>query len=245
MSDSVQSMLDKLARFDTPTICNVIELFEVRPRNQGFMDHRIRSAFPEFPPMVGYACTASFRSDQPPRGGNVYGSLQAQLETFDQLPGPAVVVFQDLDDPAVGATFGEVMCSTYQAFGARGLITSGGGRDLEQVRALQFPVFTGSTICSHADCHILHIGVSVRVGGLTVDMGELLHGDANGVTQIPADIAAEVADVASEFVAAEAIVMDYVKGSGPKTPAEFGERMKGMSSAMLQLRQRVTRKRSS
>ncbi len=245
MSETVCAMLDKLAKFDTPTICNVIELFEVRPRNQGFMDHRIRSAYPEMAPMVGYACTASFRSDQPPAGGNVYGSLQAQLETFPHLPGPAVVVFQDLDDPPVGATFGEVMCSTYQAFGARGLITSGGGRDLEQVRALKFPVFTGSTICSHADCHILHVGVSVRVGGLTVRMGELLHGDANGVTQIPSEIAAEVADISDEFVAAEAIVMDYVKGPGPKSTTEFGERMKAMSAAMQALRKRVTRKPST
>lgn len=244
MSNAIHSMMKQLARFDTPTICNVIELFEVRPRNQGFMDHRIRSAFPEFAPMVGYACTACFRSDKPPVGGSVYGSLQSQLETFDQLPGPAVVVFQDLDDPAVGATFGEVMCSTYQAFGAQGLITSGGGRDLEQVRALKFPVFTGSTICSHADCHILHIGIPVRVGGLTVGMGELLHGDANGVTQIPHEIAAEVADIADEFVTAEAIVMDYVKGPGKKSTSEFGERMRGMSAAMQQLKQRVTRKKS-
>ncbi|MBA3572466.1 MAG: RraA family protein, partial [Pyrinomonadaceae bacterium] len=61
---------------------------------------------------------------------------------------PGVVVFQDLDDPPVGATFGEIMCSVYRAFGAAGLITSGGGRDLAQVRALGFPVFVGSTICS-------------------------------------------------------------------------------------------------
>lgn len=244
MSAAIHAMLEKLALYDTPTICNVIELFDVRPRNRGFMDHRIRSAFPEFAPMVGYACTASFRSDVPPQGGNVYGSLQSQLETFGQLPGPAVVVFQDLDDPAVGATFGEVMCSTYKAFGARGLVTSGGGRDLEQVRALTFPVFTGSTICSHADCHILHVGVPVRVGGLTVTMGELLHGDANGVTQIPHEIAAEVADISSEFIAAECIVMDYVKGPGDKSVAEFGERMKAMSAAMQQLRQRVSRKKA-
>ena len=67
---------------------------------------------------------------------------------MSQLDGPAVVVFQDLDNPAVGATFGEVMCSTYQAFGSAGLITSGGGRDLVQVREIGFPIFTGSTICS-------------------------------------------------------------------------------------------------
>ena len=46
--------LDKLRQFDTPTICNVIELFDVIPRNRGYMDGRIKSCFPELPPMVGF-----------------------------------------------------------------------------------------------------------------------------------------------------------------------------------------------
>jgi hypothetical protein len=61
--------LTKLARFDSPTICNVIELFDIRPRNRGYMDGRIKSSFPELPPIVGFACTAAFRSDAPPAGG--------------------------------------------------------------------------------------------------------------------------------------------------------------------------------
>ena len=63
-----QATLDKLAKFDSPSICNFIELFDVRPRNRGYMDHRVKSNFPELPPIVGYACTASFRSDAPPAG---------------------------------------------------------------------------------------------------------------------------------------------------------------------------------
>lgn len=238
---NANEILVKLRRYDTPTICNVIELFDIRPRNQGFMDQRIRCGFPEMEPMVGFACTSSFRSDQAPKTGDAYGSLQSQLGQFETLPGPAVVVFEDLDDPAVGATFGEVMCSTYQAFGAAGLITSGGGRDLEQVRALGFPVFTGATICAHAYCHILHVGLPVRVGGLTVDQGELLHGDANGVTQVPGEIAAEVADIADEFVKAESIVMDYVKSDEPKSIDEFAARTKEMASVVQKLRDRVSR----
>src|SRR5687768_6522520 len=138
-----QSVLDKLAKYDTPTICNIIELFDVLPRNRGYMDGRIKCAFPDFPPMVGYAATASFRSDAPPVGGDAYGSIDKQIELFAKLPGPAVVVFEDLDDPAVSATFGEVMCTCYQQFGSTGLITSGAGRDMEQVRAIKYPVFTG------------------------------------------------------------------------------------------------------
>jgi regulator of RNase E activity RraA len=168
--------------------------------------------------------------------------MEKQVENFAQLPGPAVVVFQDLDDPAVGATFGEVMCSTYKGFGSVGLITSGGGRDLQQVKALDYPVFTGSTICSHAYCHMLHIGLSVRVGGLVVNQGDLLHGDANGVTNIPLDIVNEVAEISGEFISAEKIVLDYVSGSGSKTADGLRASRKEFSAVVEKLAQRVRRK---
>ncbi|MCA9269613.1 MAG: RraA family protein [Planctomycetales bacterium] len=235
--------LAQLAKFDTPTICNVIELLEIRPQNVGYMNSAIRCAFPDFSPMVGFAATAQFRSDTPPASGSGYGGMSEQLELFERLPGPAVVVFQDVDDPPVGATFGEVMCSTYQAFGSVGLITSGAGRDLEQVRALGYPVFTNSTICSHGYNRILHIGEPVRVGGLMVSTGDLLHGDANGVTNIPVDMASEIAQIAAEFVALENIVMDYVKGSGAKTRPGCDQARGQFQSELKKLRARVTRKR--
>src|SRR6266404_885855 len=215
--------LSKLTKFDTPTICNVIELFDVRARNRGYMDGRIKCNFPEMPPIVGFACTASFRSDAPPAGGDAYGHIGAQLDQFGKLPGPPIVVFQDLDDPPAAAVFGEVMCSTYQGFGSVGLVTNGAGRDLEQVRALKYSVFTGSTVCSHGYCHMLHLGLPVRVGGLMVSQGDLLQGDPNGVTNIPIEIASEVADVAGEFLAAEELVMRYVKSPGEKSVARYNE----------------------
>ena len=237
------AVLAKLTKYDTPTICNIIELFDIRPRNRGYMDARVKSNFPEFPPIVGYACTAAFRSDAPPAGGDAYGSIQKQLDQFAALPGPAIVVFQDLDDPPAAAVFGEVMCSTYQSFGSVGLITNGAGRDLEQVRALKYSVFTGSTICSHGYCHMLHLGLPVRVGGLMVNHGELLHADANGVTNIPIEIAAEIAEVGDEFVAAEAIIMDYVKAPGKKDVAKFNELRKEFQAVSGKMQQRLSRKK--
>jgi len=234
-----QATLDKLAKFDTPTICNVIELFDIRPRNVGYMDGRVKCDFPELPPMVGFAATAQFRSDAPPSGGDAYGSLQGQLEQFAELPGPAVVVFQDADDPAVAAVFGEVMCSTYKAFGSAGLVTNGGGRDLEQVRELKYPVFTGNTICAHAYCHMLHLGLPVRVGGLMVNQADLLHGDANGVTNIPPQLASEIADIGDEFLDAEAIMLDYVKAPGDKSVAKFNELREEFQAVVAKLKARV------
>jgi regulator of RNase E activity RraA len=234
--------LDQLRRYDSPTICNVIELFEIRPDNTGYMDGRVRANFPELPPMVGFAATAQFRSAAPPVGGDGYGGLAEQLELFATLPGPAVVVFQDVDDPPVAAAFGEVMCSTYRAYHAAGILTNGAGRDLEQVRALKFPAFTGSTIVSHGCHQMLHIGMPVRIGGLMVYTGDLLHGDANGVTNIPPQIAAEVADAAAEFVALENIVMDYVKGAGEKTLEGFKQVRGQFQAELSSLKRRVSRK---
>jgi 4-hydroxy-4-methyl-2-oxoglutarate aldolase len=204
--------LDLLRKFDTPTVCNVVELFDHRPRTAGYMNGRIQACFPKLPPMVGYAATATFRSAFAPRTGSVYSGLAEQVAAFAELPGPAVVVFQDLDDPVASATFGEVMCTTYKAFGAVGLVTSGAGRDLDQVEGLNFPCFTNGTICAHGHCHIVQINVPVHVGGTPVHPGDLIHGDRNGVTTVPGELASTVAQACPEFIAAEAVVLDYLRG---------------------------------
>jgi hypothetical protein len=93
--------LDLLRHYDTPTVCNVIELFNIRPPNHGCMDQRIKACFAELPPMVGFAATATFRSASAARG-NAYADVTAQVDAFAQVSSPPVVVFQDLDIPSVG-----------------------------------------------------------------------------------------------------------------------------------------------
>lgn len=230
--------ISALQQFDTPTVCNVIELFNVRARSSGYMNRTINPCFPELPPMVGFASTATFRALSPPRDGDVYSSIDRQLEGLANIAGPPVIVFQDLDEPSAAATFGEVMCTTYQAFGCKGLITSGTGRDLDQVRALKFPAFTAGTCCSHGSCHILSVNVPVVVGGITVYPSDLLHGDCNGVTTIPLDIASEIPGICGEFMDAEKIVLDYVQSSQP-TPAGFTQARLGMSDAIQKIVGRI------
>lgn len=230
--------LEALRKYDTPTVCNVVELFDVRPRHLGYMDGRIKACYPRLPPMVGYASTATFRSAAPPRAGNVYSGLGEQVASFASLPGPAVVVFQDLDSPVAAATFGEIMCTTYKTFGAVGLITSGAGRDLDQVEALHFPCFTDGTICAHGYCHIPQIGVPVHVGGVMVNPGDLLHGDRNGVTTIPLEVAHLVADACAEYMAAEAVVLEYLK-AGRVDPKGFMAARKECGDRVAALEKRL------
>jgi regulator of RNase E activity RraA len=237
-----QQTLAKLCKYDTPTICNVIELFDVRPRSTGFMDARIVAAFPEMPPVVGFAATATFRASAAPRASEAYGSLDKQLERFVELSGAPIIVFQDLDSPCVAATFGEIMCTTYQAFGAVGLITSGAGRDLDQVRKIGFPVFTNGTICSHGYSSIPQIHIPVHVGGSAIYPDDLLHADCNGVTTIPKEIAAEIADVGDEYVAAEMLIIDAMRAERGNLKL-LRERQAESKNQMAKLRARVTRTR--
>jgi regulator of RNase E activity RraA len=204
------------------------------------MDARIAACFPDLPPAVGFAATAAFRASAPPRTGDSYATTAAQVERFGELSGPAFVVFQDLDDPAVAATFGEVMCTVYRAFGAVGLITSGAGRDLDQVRAIDFPVFTNGAICSHGYTQISQVHVPVRVGGVVIYPNDLLHADRNGVTTIPPEIVAELLDIADPFVAAEMVVLGAMREGAPSVE-RLREAQRESKAQIDRLRAQVSR----
>lgn len=215
-----QDVIAALARFDSPTICNTIELFDCRPRSVGALSPRIRAMYPELPPMVGYAVTLTARSAHPPAPAERSLGLLEQVAVFEATPAPRVVVIQDLDDPPLGAAYGEVMASTYQAYGCVGLVTNGLARDVLQVRDLRFPCFATGTSVSHAYCRILSAGQPVHVGGVTIRPGDLLHGDANGVTTIPLEIAEPLARAAAEFIAAENELIEAAKAR-PFRPDDY------------------------
>ena len=225
---------DILRRFDTPTVANAIELFDARPRAEGYLDGSIRALFPRLPPIVGFATTATFRSAEPAREGDVYAGFPDQIERFlAEVEPPRIVVFQDLDPVPAGATFGEVMCSAYKAFGCAGLITSGAARDLEQVERIAFPCFASSVVASHANCRLIDVNVPVSVGGVEIRPGDVLHADANGVTTIPRDLVGEIALASERFVEAETEVIEYLRGAAPTVD--------GLRAAQSRCRERFAR----
>lgn len=233
--------LTELARFDTPTVCNAIELFGVRSASAGYLDRRIAACFPDLPPMVGYAVTATFRSAAPPRGGD-RSPAAGLLQSIADHKQPVVVVIQDLDDPPAGATFGDGMCLTYKTFGAVGLVTSGAARDLDNVRALDFPCFSHGAICGHGHCHIESFNVPVHIGGVTIDSGDLLHGDCNGVTTIPHEIAHLIPYACEEYLKLEAGVLDPLRAGSADIDRHheaIAEIRRGLSRLSEELQQRM------
>jgi len=81
----------------------------------------------------------------------------------------------------------------------------------------------------------------VHVGGIIVSPDDLLHGDCNGVTTIPHDIAAELAGIADEFIAAEAVVIGAMREPNP-TPKRLREAVAEMRGRADAMRAKVARK---
>jgi len=187
--------LDALRKITTPTVSNAIETFDVRPRNEGFMDSSVRCILPELGTMVGYACTATIRAREQEPSSPPWDMWEA----VRQVPEPRVVVIQDLDAPQpVGSFWGEVNGNTFKALGCVGTVTNGGVRDLDEVRELGFHFFASCVLVSHAYVHLVDIGVPVQVGGITVSPGDLIHGDQHGVLVIPPEIARDIPKAAAE-----------------------------------------------
>jgi regulator of RNase E activity RraA len=130
------------------------------------------------------------------------------------------------------------MATALQAFGFVGLMTSGAGRDVEQVRQLQLPCWAASVVVSHGYPQIVELGVPVMIGGLRVQPGDLLHADANGLVQIPPSIAAGVADLCAPYIQAEEITLSYLKAPSP-TVAGYRQALAQMQAALAALRERA------
>jgi regulator of RNase E activity RraA len=230
--------LDLLSKADSPTVANVIELFDAQSRVAGYSNLTLKAVYPELPPAVGYAVTATFRSAYPAPAKDVYGGMPKLIEDAQGIAAPRIIVFQDLDEPAVAATYGEVMATTFKAFGFVGLITSGAARDIEQVRALNFPCWASSTIVSHGYNHFLASNVWVNVGGLCVKPGDLIHADANGIVNIPHHIAPMVAELCEPFMEAENHVLHYLRKPNP-TLEGYKQANAKLREAVAELQQRA------
>lgn len=202
--------LDALRRFDSCMISNAIETFDARLRNTGFADASIRCIFTDAPPMVGYAATARLRSGEPPIVGGSFHDRAEFWNSILQIPAPRILVLEDMDRlPGRGAFVGDMHAAILKALGCVGYITNGAVRELPAVRAMGFQLFAGGVAVSHAYAHIFEIGAVVRVGGMEVRPGELLHGDRHGVLTVPTKIASKLPNVAERLQQAEKKVIDF------------------------------------
>ena len=183
------ALLEKLKTYDTPTICNALEIVDPARRLTGFTVKPLVCPFPQLPPIVGYAKTATIRTTHAHELDAKAQRAQriAYYEYIAGKPAPGIMVIQDLDGPDVGfgAFWGEVMSAVHKGLGLLGVVTDGCIRDIDQW-APGFQALAGSVMPSHAHVHLADFGKEVRVAGMLVRSGDIVHADRHGAVTIPA-----------------------------------------------------------
>jgi len=221
---------DRLRHMDTCTVSNAIERFNVRLRNEGFASGLIKCRFHKLPPMLGYAVTGRIRTSTAPMAGRCYFDRMDFWEYATKIPAPRVLVLEDVDHtPGVGAMVGEIHASIGQALGFVGHVTNGAVRDLPEVEALGFNLFSGTVVPSHSYAHIVEFGEPVSIGGLKISPGELVHGDCHGIHTIPLSVAADIPTKVAEIMREERELIDFCR-SPQFSLEELGKRMAAMTA---------------
>ena len=200
-----KDLLDRLAAWDTPTICNALEIVAPARRGHGFTIKPFTVLDPSLAPIVGVARTARIRAAAPDASGaNLRAAYYEYVAKADL---PTIVVIEDLDpEPGVGAFWGEVNTAIHKGLGARGVVTNGSFRDLPD-SAPGFQVLGGKVGPSHAHVHLVDFGGAATVHGMEVRDGDLIHADQHGAVVVPAAAAPELPAAVDLIAKREAVVL--------------------------------------
>jgi 4-hydroxy-4-methyl-2-oxoglutarate aldolase len=161
--------LEAIRKWPTCAVANAIELFNIRPRNQGFMLPNIECMYPDLGPMIGYAVTAVITAESP-EGRRV--QPHDWWKEILKIPEPRVVVIHDVDHPVMGSFWGEVNANIHKSLGCVGAVTDGSVRDMTEVKEAGFHFFASCVSVSHAYVHLVDVGVPVTVGGLPPEIAK-------------------------------------------------------------------------
>lgn len=180
--------LQKLRRWNSPSIANALEQISRSDPLALVNAEETRDFMPEQGPMIGYAVTAVISGGDPQVIRQHPENFVRYREYLASIPGPKIVVVQDADRPRChGAFWGEVGATNARALGCVGTITDGAVRDLDEMRALGFKALARRLAVSHAYCWPLRWGVEVEVFGTRIKPGQLIHADKHGFIVIPRD----------------------------------------------------------
>jgi len=195
-SSTEQKLIAELRNFDTPSITNVVATYPDNPLCLGlynpwtenwYTDQSIRCMFPELGRTIGYAVTCIFGMPDPNYDRLTLGDI---LDALDESKKPSILAFEQKFPPEVAnkvGLSGGMMTTAIQAAGCVGAISNGPSRDIDEIRPMKFQYLLSGVTPGHGKMDIRAVNVPVRLAGMDVSPGEIIHMDENGACKFPAD----------------------------------------------------------
>ncbi len=177
----------ELKRWNTPTIYNGWEqTTKANAAEDAFNIEETRDFMPQMGPMIGYAITVVCEPSNPRHKAEQPKAWSEYRRYVASVPGPKIVVVQDLDKPRViGSFWGEVNSNIHRALGCVGTITDGAIRDVDEMTNAGFKALARRFCVGHAHSWPVRWDCPVEVFGRSVAPGQLIHADKHGFMAIP------------------------------------------------------------
>ena len=187
----------QLKRWNTPTIYNGWEQITKHDRTRnGINLEETRDFMPQMGPMVGYAVTLVIEPSNPKHCANAKANGDYRRYVAS-VPGPKIVIVQDLDKPRViGSCWGEVNSNTHRALGCVGTITDGAVRDVDEMTNAGFKALARRLCVGHAHVIPVRWNCEVEVFGQKIQPGQLIHADKHGFLAVPKEDEARLLEAA-------------------------------------------------
>jgi len=166
--------------------------------------------------LVGIAKTLRFVPGREDLFASHGGGYNAQKRAFDAVRPGEVIVIEARGEKGSG-TLGDVLALRAYTLGAAGIVTDGGVRDYDTVADIDLPVFSsGAHPAVLGRKHVpWDVDVTIGCGGTTVQPGDIIVGDGDGVIVLPPSLVEEVVDAALEQEEEDAYVAEQVRAGHP------------------------------
>jgi regulator of RNase E activity RraA len=210
-----REILQRLSRLYSAVLCDALD--RLGHRRQG-LAHTIRPLFPEAR-IIGTART--FHSVK--KDGFPEKPYAKELEALDAVRPGDVIVFDTGNDVSSGV-WGELLSTAARARRAQGAVVDGLTRDAAKIIEKKFPVFARgiSPYDSFGRSEVVAYDVPIECGGVTVNSGDIVFADFDGIVIIPQSVIEGVVRAAEEKASREKIV-DGEFGQGRKVAEVFAK----------------------
>lgn len=203
-----KELLDKIRSYTTAELCDGSIVYNA-------MDYRIK-------PMVtkqkicGPAITVKL-----PIGDSLMVSKAVDIAK----PGDVIVI--DGKGSCNNALWGDHRSLSCKVKGIEGVVIDGAFRDLEENEKIGFPIYAKAVTCgSSSKNNNGEINVPISCGGVTVNPGDIIVGDVNGVCVIPVEYAEQIIQNAQKKIEKLKLVKKEILEEGKVLPDNYADKLK-------------------
>jgi 4-hydroxy-4-methyl-2-oxoglutarate aldolase len=205
-------IIKELKKFDTATICNVVATYPGSElclnlydawRGEYYTDTTVRCIYPELAPVCGFAATVWYSN---------WRAEHTQMDRWDLpnhldgTPKPIVLVAKQTYSEGLenlSGLFGGNMTTQFKALGVEGILTDGPMRDYVEIKEMNVQYVARGLTSGHGPIQVRSTGIPLKVAGMTVVPGDIIHMDQCGACKFPAEKLPEVLEFATELISRE------------------------------------------